>query len=287
VRSAVGGSFAEPLCLAAAALSSAVGEGVLGLLEEPATYRLYHCCRCGMQVCICAQCDCGNLYCPGDCAERARRDCVRRAGARYQRTPHGARRHAERQRRYRERQKREVTHHSFSLVRSRCSVSVHLAITASESIDVDAEEPPARAHRATDRLHYAAPSAARFFQLAAVRGVHLGSLTRGLIELLDTHGAAALEAALAAALAEDAVHLSAVRHFIDRHQAQRTASPPIPVTLPDDPRVRELAVRPHNLAEYEKLSQETCDDRSDAPPDTEPVKSDDNSGNGGGNDPVA
>ena len=58
-----------------------------------------------------------------------------------------------------------------------------------------------RAHRAIDRLHYAAPSAERFFQLAAVRGVHLGSLTRGLIELLDTHGAAALEAALAAALA--------------------------------------------------------------------------------------
>jgi hypothetical protein len=31
----------------------------------------------------------------------------------------------------------------------------------------------------------------------------------------DTHGAAALEAAIAAALAEDAVHLSAVRHVID------------------------------------------------------------------------
>ena len=85
VRSAVGGSFASPLCLAVAALSSAVGEGVLGLLEEPATYRLYHCRRCGMQVCICAQCDCGNLYCPGECAELARRESVRRAGARYQR----------------------------------------------------------------------------------------------------------------------------------------------------------------------------------------------------------
>ena len=56
----------------------------MGLLEEPATYRLYHCCRCGMQVCICAQCDCGNLYCPGDCPQQARRESVRRAGARYQ-----------------------------------------------------------------------------------------------------------------------------------------------------------------------------------------------------------
>src|SRR6185437_12427570 len=53
----------------------------------------------------------------------------------------------------------------------------------------------ARAHRAIDRLHHATPSAGAFFQRAAERGVHLGSLTRGLIELLDSHGSAALEAA--------------------------------------------------------------------------------------------
>ena len=141
MRSAVGGSFASPLCLAAAALSSAVGEEVLGPLEEPATYRLYHCRRCRMQVCVCAQCDCGNLYCPGDCAELARRESVRRAGARYQRTPRGARRHAERQRRYRQRRRQGVTHQSFPLVTSRCSVSRHL-VSASESSDVDVKEPP-------------------------------------------------------------------------------------------------------------------------------------------------
>ncbi|MGH7015378.1 MAG: IS21 family transposase [Stellaceae bacterium] len=153
---------------------------------------------------------------------------------------------------------------------------------------LEAKKRAGRVHRATDRLHYAAPSAARFFQLAALRGVHLGSLTRGLIELLDTHGATALEAALTAALVEDAVHLPAVRHFIDLHRAQRGQSPPIPVTLPDDPRVRDLAVRPHNLAEYEKLAQESSDERSDAPPDTEPVKPDDDNSNGGsgGNNPV-
>lgn len=148
---------------------------------------------------------------------------------------------------------------------------------------LEAEKRAGRAHRAMDRLHYAAPSASRFFQLAAARGVHLGSLTRGLIELLDTYGATALEAALGAALAEDATHLAAVRHFIDLHRAQRGQSPPIPVTLPDDPRVRELAVRPHNLAEYEKLAQETSDERSDAPADpnlAKPDSNDDNSGNG-------
>jgi transposase len=130
---------------------------------------------------------------------------------------------------------------------------------------LEAEKRAGRAHRAIDRLHHAAPSAARFFQLAASRGVHLGSLTRGLTELLDTHGAAALEAALAAALGEDATHLAAVRHFIDLHRARRGQCPPIPVTLPDDPRVRALTVRPHNLANYEILTRETPDERADDP----------------------
>jgi len=119
----------------------------------------------------------------------------------------------------------------------------------------------ARRHRAMDRLHHAAPSGAKFFAAAAQRGVHLGALTRGLTDLLDTHGAAALEAALTAALAEDSAHLAAVRHFVDAHRARRGARPPIPVHLPDDPRVRALNVRPHNLTDYEQLTRKDSHER--------------------------
>ncbi|MGH8239730.1 MAG: Mu transposase domain-containing protein [Steroidobacteraceae bacterium] len=126
-----------------------------------------------------------------------------------------------------------------------------------------------RAHRAMDRLHHAAPSGAKFFALAAERGVHLAVLTRGLIELLDTHGAAALENALLAALREDAAHLGAVRHFIDQHRAQRGQRPPIPVALPNDPRVRALTVRPHCLTDYEQLAREDTDERATEPPDAD------------------
>ena len=73
----------------------------------------------------------------------------------------------------------------------------------------------ARGHRAMDRLHYAAPSAKLLYQRAGERGAHLGSLTRGLLELLDSHGAQALEAAVVAALTAEAAHLASVRHFID------------------------------------------------------------------------
>lgn len=120
-----------------------------------------------------------------------------------------------------------------------------------------------RGHRAMDRLHHATPSAAKFFARAAERGVHLGSLTRGLIDLLNTHGAADLERALLAALREDAAHLAAVRHFIDTELARRGHLPPLPVTLPDDPRVRALTVRPHRLADYEPRTEDPADEHPD------------------------
>ena len=112
----------------------------------------------------------------------------------------------------------------------------------------------ARGHRAQDRLHHAAPSATRLFLRAAERGAHLGVLTRGLITLLDSHGSNALEAAINAALAEDAAHLGAVRHFIDSHAHARGQRPPLAVVLPDDPRLQAINVRPQPLSDYEQLT---------------------------------
>jgi hypothetical protein len=126
-----------------------------------------------------------------------------------------------------------------------------------------------RAHRALDRLHHAAPGSKILFKLAAERGVSLGVLTRGLLQILDTHGAEALAQAIDSALAENAAHLSAVRHFIDTHLAARGAPPPITVTLPNDPRVH-VTVRAHDLRDYEQLNQEPCDDHEPAEPAAQP-----------------
>jgi len=120
---------------------------------------------------------------------------------------------------------------------------------------LEAHKRAGRAHRALDRLHHAAPGSKGLFKLAAERGVHLGVLTRGLLQILDTHGADALAQAIDAALGENAAHLSAVRHFIDQHLAARGAPPPIAVALPNDPRVH-VTVRAHDLRDYEQLTQE-------------------------------
>ena len=125
-----------------------------------------------------------------------------------------------------------------------------------------ADKRAARTHRAQDRLHHAAPSAQALFLRAAERGAHLGVLTRGLLQLLASHGAAALEAAIAAALAEDAAHLGAVRHFIDHHAHARGQRPPIAVPLPADPRL-PLSVRPQPLHDYQQLATAATDEPAD------------------------
>jgi hypothetical protein len=135
--------------------------------------------------------------------------------------------------------------------------------------DLVAHKRAGREHRALDRLHHAAPGSKKFYKLAAEHGVHLGVLTRGLLQILDTHGADALAQAIDAALGENAAHLSAVRHFIDAHLALRGERPPIAVTLPNDPRLH-VTVRAHDLRDYEQLTTEPTDGHKPAERTTEP-----------------
>lgn len=105
----------------------------MGPLAEP-TYRLYNCAHCGVQVRICARCDHGQIYCAGECSAIRRRESLRRAGARYQRTLRGALCHARRQRRWRARQQ-EVTHQGYR--GALCCASVSARVISAEA-EVDA-----------------------------------------------------------------------------------------------------------------------------------------------------
>ena len=117
--------------------------------------------------------------------------------------------------------------------------------------------------RGLDRLHQAVPSSQALHRRLAERGAKLGSATKELLRLLDHYGAVELEQAIKEALAKDSPHPHNVRLILERQERNRGALPSLPVALPDDPRVRDLVVRPHNLASYDNLSEKPNQDDKD------------------------
>ena len=54
-------------------------------------------------------------------------------------------------------------------------------------------------------------------------------------------------------------HLGAIRQLLDFDRQDRNLPPPISSHLPNDPRVRELHVRPHSLNDYDQLTEDDDD----------------------------
>ena len=57
------------------------------------------------------------------------------------------------------------------------------------------------------------------------------------------------------ALKKEVPHPNAVRQSLQRRREERMEKPPIPVSLPDDERVREIQVKTHTLDDYDQLGQ--------------------------------
>lgn len=118
----------------------------------------------------------------------------------------------------------------------------------------------ARQHRGLDRLQHAVPSSGELMVRLAERGINLGSATSALLRMLDRHGARKLEHAITEVLAHQAPHPSSVRRILERNAKAAGTSPPVAVPMPDDPRVRNLTVRPHDLKAYDALKEVTTDE---------------------------
>jgi hypothetical protein len=108
-------------------------------------------------------------------------------------------------------------------------------------------------------LHHACANAPAFFAAVAERSGNLGATTTALTHLLDLYGAAALDAALANAVASQAPHLAAVRQILEQDRHAHTQPPPIPVALSEQ-HLRDIVVHPHELATYDQIQTERCDD---------------------------
>ncbi len=109
----------------------------------------------------------------------------------------------------------------------------------------------ARLHRGQDRLLRTVPAAQALLVALAKRQHHLATAVAALLRLLDEHGRDELTVAITEALAAGSPHPDTVRLVLDRRRTERGQPPPLPVALPDDPRVRDLVVNPHSLADYD------------------------------------
>ena len=134
------------------------------------SYRLYSCGRCAQQVRICRDCDRGNRYCAGECAQTARRESLRRAGDYYQLSYRGACKHAARQSEWRLRHTQKVTHQGSRP--TAVALIVRSISTTTEGTHADIAfvklQPPATVHELAERcaharwpVHYAVPTVPR------------------------------------------------------------------------------------------------------------------------------
>jgi hypothetical protein len=125
-----------------------------------ASYRLYNCRRCGVQVQICRWCDHGSQYCDLGCADQARADTLRRAGRRYQRTLAGERRHA-----WRARRKQEVTHYGWLQGERSATLLAVLVLSAWQAPDVATVTLPLCAPSARSSPPWPPPSPLEYLDL--------------------------------------------------------------------------------------------------------------------------
>ena len=111
----------------------------------------------------------------------------------------------------------------------------------------------AKGHRGVDRLHHIAPRSEALLQSMAERGFPLGPAVQALLRLLDAYGAGEFSRAIEEALEKGAHHPAAVEQVLDRRRHEAGGLPPVALELPDDPRVRDLSVRRHELKDYDTL----------------------------------
>lgn len=118
----------------------------------------------------------------------------------------------------------------------------------------------ARKQRATDRLSHAAPTIRKLIIELATRGENLGAATARFLKLLERYGAERLERASVEALGKGVFDPRSVELLLERERIEEKRPPIVAVELPDDPRVRALTVRPHDLESYAVLTREEVRD---------------------------
>lgn len=126
--------------------------------------------------------------------------------------------------------------------------------------ELTARKREARRHRGMDRLSHAAPASTELLVQAGKRNGNLGTITMGLLRLLERFGAAELQAAILEALSRDAPHPNAVRLALERQREERHQAPPVATMLSEHAQARDVAIQAHQLGTYDQLTAEAPDE---------------------------
>ena len=118
----------------------------------------------------------------------------------------------------------------------------------------------ANVHTTRDRLRAAVPATATLFERLAQRQEALRPHATRLLALLDDYGPEELAKAVDIALEHDALGAGSITHILETRRRQRGLKPPLRLTLPDRPGLRDLDVQPHDLETYDALGQRNPDD---------------------------
>lgn len=111
-----------------------------------------------------------------------------------------------------------------------------------------------------DRILAVSKHADPFYEQLALRGANLGAVTSRLLGLLDTYGPQMLGRALSEALSQGAIGASAVAHLCEKLHRQQGRPVPLPPEPALDPRIANLRVASHDLADYDGLGHDGDDD---------------------------
>ena len=118
------------------------------------------------------------------------------------------------------------------------------------------EKRKARRHRAQERLFSTVPRTEELLTEIARRRRHLATAVDALTQLLDRFGSAEMTIAVDEALAKGSPSAETVHLILDRRRRARNEPPKTLVELPDRPEIRNIAVTPHDLADYDMGDEE-------------------------------
>jgi len=116
----------------------------------------------------------------------------------------------------------------------------------------------AQHHARQDRLMRLVPRTEDLLLEMSTRRRRLHRAVQQLEEMLDTYGADELRIAVDEALKAGTPSTASVQLVLDRRQHDSRQVPQLPVDLPDEPKIRDIAVKQQDLGKYDALARSSA-----------------------------